>query len=142
MPDDEGNGQEYRLTAPAEPASLERVHALLAEVWSDHEDVTETDRMFFEVAVTEVAGNIAEHAPDGAPLDFTLHVRVHCDRMDAEFVDDGRSAQIDLAGVAMPSTMSESGRGLAMTLAAVDELAYRRDGDTNHWHIMRRRRVV
>lgn len=141
MPDDEGDQQEYRLAAPAEPASLEQVHALLRKVWSDHDDLTETDRMLFEVAVTELAGNIAEHAPDGAPLHFTLHVRVHSDRMDAEFVDNGRSAQIDLAGVTMPSTMSESGRGLAMTLAAVDELAYRRDGDTNHWRIVRRRRV-
>lgn len=40
----------------------------------------------------------------------------------------------------MPSAMAESGRGLALTLAAV-ELVYRRDGDTNHWRIVRRRRT-
>jgi serine/threonine-protein kinase RsbW len=41
----------------------------------------------------------------------------------------------------MLSAMAESGRGLALTLAAVDELVYRRDGDTNHWRIVRRRRT-
>jgi serine/threonine-protein kinase RsbW len=141
VPDDEGRRHEYSLTAPAEPASLERTHALLQQVWSDYGDITDADRMLFEVAVTEVAGNIAEHASAGAPLDFTLHVCVHPDRIEAEFLDTGRRAEIDLAAAAMPSEMSESGRGLAMTLAAVDELVYRRDSNTNHWRIVRRRRV-
>jgi serine/threonine-protein kinase RsbW len=141
VPDDEGRRHEYSLTAPAEPASLERMHALLQEVWSDHGDITDTDRMLFEVAVTEVGGNIAEHAHDGAPLDFTLHVRVHLDRIEGEFLDNGRRAEVDLATAAMPRAMSESGRGLALTLAAVDELVYRRDGCTNHWRIVRLRRA-
>ena len=141
VPDDEDDRHEYSLTAPAEPASLERAHALLQEVWTDHGDVDAADRMLFEVAVTEVAGNIAEHAPDGTPLDFTLHVSVRPDRIEAEFLDTGRRAEIDLAAAAMPSEMSESGRGLAMTLAAVDELVYRRDSNTNHWRIVRRRRL-
>ena len=97
--------------------------------------------MLFEVAVTEVGGNIAEHARDGTPLGFTLHVRVHPDRIEGDFLDDGRRAEVDLAAAAMPSAMAESGRGLALTLAAVDELVYRRDGDTNHWRIVRRRRA-
>jgi serine/threonine-protein kinase RsbW len=141
MPDNEGRRHAYSLTAPAEPASLERAHALLQTVWTDHGDITAADRMLFELAVTEVAGNIAQHAPDGAPLDFTLNVCVHPDRIEAEFLDAGRRAEIDLAAAAMPSEMSESGRGLAMTLAAVDELVYRRDSNTNHWRLVRRRRV-
>jgi hypothetical protein len=35
----------------------------------------------------------------------------------------------------------ESGQGLALTLAAVDELVYRRDGGTNHWRIVRLHRA-
>lgn len=140
MPDDEGGRHEYSLTAPAVPASLDRVHALLQEVWAAHGDLAETDRMLFEVAVTEVGGNIAEHAHDGEPLDFTLHVRVHPDRIEGDFLDDGRRAEVDLAAATMPRALSESGRGLALTLAAVDELVYRRDGGTNHWRIVRLRR--
>ena len=139
MPDDVGHRYEDSLTAPAEPASLEHIHALLETAWSDCSDVTDADRMLFEIAVTEVAGNIAEHATDGAPLDFTLRIRIHADRLEAEFRDTGRRAEVDLSSAGMPADLAESGRGLAMTLAAVDELQYRRDSNTNHWRIVRRR---
>jgi serine/threonine-protein kinase RsbW len=66
---------------------------------------------------------------------------VHLDRIEGEFLDNGCRAEVDLATAAMPRAMSESGRGLALTLAAVDELVYRRDGGTNHWRIVRLRRA-
>jgi serine/threonine-protein kinase RsbW len=142
VPDDAGHRHRYSLTGPAAPASLDQVHALLEAVWSDCSDVTPADRMLFEIAVIEVAGNIVEHAPDGSPLEFTLHVRVHPDRIEAHFSDTGGRADVNLTdAAAMPPDMSESGRGLAMTLAAVDELLYRRDSNTNHWRIVRRRRA-
>jgi serine/threonine-protein kinase RsbW len=140
MPDD-GRRSHYRsLCVPAQPESLERVHALLHALWADHGDVSPADRMLFETAVTEIAANITQHAYDGARLDFTLRVHVHPDRVEAEFSDRGRRADIDLDNVALPDGLAESGRGLAMTLAAVDHLEYRRDGPTNYWRIARHRR--
>jgi serine/threonine-protein kinase RsbW len=101
-----------------------------------------TDRILFETAVIEIAGNIAQHASGGSPLDFTLHLCVQPDRIEAEFSDRGRRVDVDLDAVAVPEGLAESGRGLAMALAAVDELQYRREGPTNHWRIMRRRRNI
>ena len=130
---------EYSLTAPAEAGSLEQVHAALQDLWAEHDDVRAADRVLFETAVIEVAGNIAQHAPDGMRLEFTLNLRVKPDQVEAEFRDDGRPVDIDLGALALPDDFAESGRGLAMARAAVHELQYRRDGTTNQWRIVRRR---
>ena len=142
MPGNRAEGSrrfEHSLTAPAEPGSLEQVHAVLEALWVEYNDVTPSDRMLFETAVIEVAGNIAQHASAGVPLQFTLHLRVEPDRIEAEFRDHGRLVDVDLAAIALPDDSAESGRGLAMARAAVDEFHYRRDGSTNQWRIVRRR---
>lgn len=135
MPGDEG----HTLVAPAETAALDRVHELLEQLWRDAGDVALEDRVRFETAVTEIAGNIVVHASDGRPLDFTLHVRADPDRIEARFRDAGRRADVDLTAARLPADLAESGRGLALALAAVDELEYRRDGAVNCWRVMRRR---
>jgi serine/threonine-protein kinase RsbW len=132
----------HRITVPAVPASLDRVHALLAEVWSTRPDVSDDDRMRFEIGVIEIAGNIVEHAATPAPVDFHLVVEVHQDRLEARLRDPGRRLEVDFDKAAMPDSMAESGRGLAMVLAVVDELTYRHDGAENHWLVVRRRAAV
>jgi len=127
------------LVAPAEPAALDQVHDLLQALWEDAGDVTLEDRICFETAVTEIAGNIVLHAPDGSPLDFTVEVSVHPDRIEARFRDAGRRAHVDLTTARLPEDLAESGRGLALALAGVDELEYRRDGTINRWRVTRRR---
>jgi serine/threonine-protein kinase RsbW len=127
------------ISGPAVPESLDRVHGLLEEVWADHPDVQPEDRMRFEIGVTEIAGNIVEHAAAPAPVDFHLAVEVHQDRLVARFRDPGRRVEVDFDQAEMPDAMSESGRGLALVLAVVDELTYRHDGSENHWLVVRRR---
>jgi serine/threonine-protein kinase RsbW len=136
VPGDEGR----TLVAPAEPAALERVHELLEALWEDAGDVSLEDRLHFETAVTEIAGNIVLHAHDGRPLEFTLDVRAHPDRIEARFRDAGRRADVDLSAARLPDDLAESGRGLALALAAADVLEYRRDGSENCWRVVRARR--
>jgi serine/threonine-protein kinase RsbW len=123
----------------AEPASLERVHDLLEVAWVGHPDVSAEDRMRFELAVTEIAGNIVEHVGSPRPIEFQLGVLVYADRLEARFRDPGRRMEVDFSSVAMPEGLAESGRGLALALAVSDELSYRNDGAANHWLIVRRR---
>ena len=129
----------HEITVPAVPASLDRVHALLEEVWSVNPDVLGDDRMQVEIGVIEIAGNIVEHAAAPAPMDFHLAIAVHEDRIEARLRDPGRRVEVDFDNAAMPDSMAESGRGLAMVLAVVDELTYRHDGAQNHWLVVRRR---
>ena len=51
------------------------------------------------------------------------------------FGDDGIPMSLDLSGVAMPGPDAESGRGLALAVAALDGLAYDREGGRNHWRL-------
>lgn len=130
---------EYMLTASAELASLDRVHALLEAAWTAREDVLPADRIHFAIAVTEVAGNIIEHSSDGRALEFSLHIRVGDASLEAEFEDPGRRVNVDLTSVGLPADLAESGCGLAPTLRCVDRLEYRREGQVNHWRMVRHR---
>jgi len=139
VPDGAPPAHERTLTLPARPAVLDRIHDLLEDLWTVCADVAPMDRMLFETALTEIAGNIAEHAAGDGPLDVTVRVRVLPDRLEAECRDRGPRADVDVENVTLPEGLAESGRGLALALAAVDELRYVRDGGMNHWHIVRRR---
>ncbi len=124
------------------PADLDRIHELLADLFSDAGDVDGRDRIGFELAVIEVAGNIAEHSLQTPDFTCDLVVRVGPDRLEAEFHDSGQELQVDLDDAEMPDEMAESGRGLAIARAAVSELTYRREGAGNTWLIRRDRTAV
>jgi serine/threonine-protein kinase RsbW len=130
----------YSLSTVAVPACLNRVHDLLEAAWAEHPDVGLTDRTLFEIAVTEVAGNIVEHAAAGdEPLEIRVVVHVADPRLEASFEDGGPAADGDLDAAGFPDDLAESGRGLALARRAADEVAYWRDGTTNHWRIVRGR---
>ena len=125
-------------------ADLEFVDALLdaTERLSDEvPTLSASDRMMFALAVCEIATNVAEHATPRTPGEVRLRVELTIDdhTMQAVFVDTGHPAALDLAGVEMADDEDESGRGLAMVRATVDELSHHPSGG-NTWRILRRRR--
>jgi len=127
----------YELNTRSGPEGLERVHDLLDQVWAAHPDVADDDRVRFALAVAEIAGNIVAHSRSPG---FSLRLRGTAERLEAYFEDTGLPCEVDLATVCLPSDpLAESGRGLALARAAVDELDYRRAGDLNRWRIVRRR---
>lgn len=130
----------HELCCAARPECLDDVHRLLVQLWDAAPDVGGVDRIMVETAVVEIAANIVEHAPDGWPVELTLRVAVHTDRVEARFHDDGRPALIDPGAAVLPADlMAEHGRGLAVARAAGKLTYCRRDG-TNVWRIIRRRR--
>ncbi len=130
----------HELSTLSGPEGSERVHELLGEVWRAHPEIDEHDRIRFELAVVEVANNIAVHASGGRPLEFTVRVWVSPERLEARLEDPGRPFRADLSAVRLPQDeLSESGRGLALARAAVHELHYHRAGEYNQWQIVRRR---
>lgn len=130
------------LSVPARPTSLELVHTAVAQLWSDHETVGVPDRIRFETAVVEIFANIVEHAfrtdpevPD--PVTRRLEVRLSASpaRLEADFSDNGLPAELDLSAVTLPDDEATSGRGLAMAIAAVDDLRYERHEGRNYWSL-------
>ena len=137
------------LMARADPEVLEVVHALLGQLWHAHPDISDTDRMLFETAVVEVLGNIIEHAyqldsatPSAGARRFQLVMGVTPGKVIAAFGDNGEPAELDLSGAAMPGELAESGRGLPLAKAALDELTYDRVEGRNLWTLVRLRKTA
>lgn len=133
------------LWGPATPEMLDLVHAVLDQLWADHDDVSEGDRARFETAVIEILGNIVEHAYRLDPSDypdvesarrFDVSLLATDEELVAAFGDNGMPVALDLSNVTMPDEDAESGRGLALAAAAVDDLSYARVEGRNHWRLL------
>ncbi len=136
---DAGAEGRVELSAPATPEMMHMVHAVLEQLWTNHEDVSMVDRIRFETAVIEILGNIVEHAYEmeagGTERRFDVRLTATDTALVAAFGDDGMPAAIDLSNVVMPGEDAESGRGLALAMAAVDEISYDRAAGRNHWRL-------
>lgn len=134
-----GDEGRVELSAPATPEMMHMVHAVLEQLWSQHVDVSMVDRIRFETAVIEILGNIVEHAYEMEAGDterrFDVRLIASDTALVASFGDDGMPNTIDLSDVVMPDEEAESGRGLALAMAAVDELSYDRSAGRNHWRL-------
>lgn len=131
---------ERRFTAAgqADAAFLDDVHGALAGLWQQVA-ADDEDRMLFELAVVEVAGNIVQHGASAAgPVQVRLDLEATDDDLIARFLDSGDPPILDLSSVSMPGTSAEAGRGLAIALAALDELTHVTD-DGNTWLLRRGR---
>lgn len=124
------------LEGRADPPSLERVHDLVDTLWLRVPGVVPADRYAFETAVIEVAGNIVEHG--GADVRLRLWVVAYEDWLEAHFRDTGRAVELP-DGSAPVDPLAETGRGIALARAAVDDVAYGRQGGTNRWDLRKRR---
>lgn len=139
------NRRELSLVAPARIEVIDQAHALIEQLWDDPAAPSPTDRIRFEMAVIEILGNIVEHAAQVDPPDVAarqVELTVSCDEemIEARFGDDGKPVEIDLADVTMPDQLdAEDGRGLALAIAAVDEVTYERIGPSNRWTLRCRR---
>ncbi len=128
------------LDAAVVPASLDAIFDLLAGWWDEVGEVTPMTRFGFETAVIEIAGNIVEHSRgESDERRFTLDLFADAQRLVATFRDDGDPPLLDLASVRMADADEESGRGLALANAGVDDVDFRREGDRNVWTLETRR---
>lgn len=142
------------LTAPAVAESLDLAHYLFEHLWAQHPEVSVLCRVRMETAALEIMGNIVEHAytqdassdsaaeseadtadGSGAGRRFRFTVAVRYPDVLVSFCDNGVPGSIDLSRVVMPDEDAESGRGLAMAIASVDEITYHNDGGRNYWSL-------
>ena len=121
------------------PGDVNAVHSLLEAVWADLPDIPMMERFKFETALLELASNVVKHADGGFGLWCTLEIDADPERIEATVVDDGEPSDVHvLVPRDMPDELSESGRGIALIQALVDDIAYSHDGKTNRWRISRR----
>lgn len=128
-----------RLAGIADPLLVDRVHEALDRLFENTPAAGDEDRMLFRLAVSEVATNVVEHAAAREPIHVTVELDADADAFSAVFTDTADPALIDLGAVSMPGEDAESGRGLAIALATLDELVHERDGG-NTWRLRRAHR--
>jgi serine/threonine-protein kinase RsbW len=129
----------HTLHMAVPPGDVNAVHALIEAVWADVPDVPMMERFKFETALLELASNVVKHADGGCGLWCTLEIDAGPGYIEAMVFDDGEPSDAHvLVPREMPDELSESGRGIALIQALVDDLAYEREGTTNRWRISRR----
>jgi serine/threonine-protein kinase RsbW len=131
------------LSAPAVPEVLEVVHAMLEQLCAGAGAVDDHDRVRFETAVIEILANVVEHAfahDSVAGRRFDITLLADDEQLEATLADNGLPMALDMSNVALPDDeLAESGRGLALAAAALDELRYQRVEGRNHWTLRCRR---
>jgi serine/threonine-protein kinase RsbW len=118
--------------------TMDHIHALLTDLLTEC-PIDDMDAMQFELAVAEIGANVVEHAGEGSTVTVRLELEVAPDRVEARYSDDGNPARVDLDSVGLPDDFAERGRGLAIAINVLDELAYRRADGKNHWRLVRNR---
>ena len=131
----EGTTRSLRLRTP--PGDVDAVHELLSQVWADSPTVGDVDRFSFETALVELASNVIQHADPGSGITCDLVIERRNGRLRATLVDTGVPGDVSLVGIAMPDETAESGRGMALIQALVDEVEHDRVDDRNLWRITR-----
>lgn len=136
MPPEE---QAVHIDGPAGLAVVDHILDALDALWLTAAHVPAEDRTLFTLAVSEVATNMVQHVGDVDPAHITLSVdiAVTTSELRAVLTDTAPPASIDWHGVSMPDADSESGRGLALTQAALDEVAHHYDDRGNTWMLRR-----
>lgn len=119
----------------------DRVLDALTALWSSGPPLPDEDRELFALAVSEIASNIVEHARAREAVHVTLTLTVSENMLEGVFTDTADPALIDLSAVQMPDWDAESGRGLALALATLDELIHETH-DGNTWRLRRALRGV
>lgn len=131
-----GTTTEHTVECRASPEALGTVHEALQRFWQGIAVPDDQWRMMFEVAVSEIAANIVEHA---RPPLIRLVLRAERDRVVAEFTDTGQGWTGTPAPADVIDELAERGRGLALARMAVDDVVYERQDTRNHWRLVKHR---
>lgn len=128
----------YRLELLVPPDDLSIVHQFLEGVWEENPLVGSRDRNSFETAIIELTSNIILYSNATSGIKCKIDIDIDDDMMYAVIKDNGDLADLELDQHIMPDEFSESGRGIPLIRALVDEFHYENLDQENTWKISKR----
>ena len=131
--------ERQNLVFSSPPDDVDAVHDFLETVWAANPEVSEYDRMAFETALIELAANVIQHAAGEGGVTCVLTVNADEHGLSASLADTADAGGIVLMARSMPDELAESGRGIALIQALVDDLRYERIDERNVWSISKAR---
>lgn len=144
----EGTGNGSAIHGPAwertvllivPPNDVDEVHDSVDDLWHRNADLGTNERMRFETALLELAGNVIEHAEGNERLLCQLTLRRTSTVLEAVLSDSGAEVQVPFrVEMPDPDEMAESGRGIAMIELLMDDFSYERDSEGNRWRLVMR----
>lgn len=129
-------GEVFALEGMAVPEGLRALRALVERADTAHPEIRSDAFMELETAAIEVAGNVVEHGRPPGKIRWSFTLRVAPEHVEGVLSDDGQKYEGDLTAV-MPDPMAESGRGLALAQAVLDEFSHTHNGERNVWTMRR-----
>lgn len=130
---------EHRVRLPAHRVP-KVLHAQLHRFWagcSAHARLIPRDvRFATELATVEIASNVAVHALERTTSPMRLRFALYPNAIDVWIRDHGHPVTWPIALPREP--MAESGRGLVLSMLAMDAVAYARTTNLNVWRLTKR----
>ena len=140
------------VEVPGTAEHLGELHMAIERFWGEVDRALaqppgEEWRLLFATALGEAGANVVRHAYRGGEVAGTLRAELLAfpDRIEARFTDQGIEFAGDLSqpapsAAALLDDLPESGYGLSLIRAAVDELRYERSAPSgeNHWKLLKR----
>ncbi|MCH8559153.1 ATP-binding protein [Nesterenkonia sp. LB17] len=129
------------LTGTAELTFVDQVLDALERLCRAADGISEEDRTFFSLAVSEIATNIVTHSGCEGDAEVTVIADLTVDdaALSARFQDDAAPVAVALEEAELPDELAESGRGLAIAKMALDQLSH--EVNNGHiWTLVRKRR--
>ncbi|MBT1624187.1 serine/threonine-protein kinase RsbW [Curtobacterium sp. PhB172] len=130
---------ETTFDVAATPVSLDEVQDRFGAWWDGLGIDDVRLRFALETALAEVAANIVEHtarSDQETGRRYTVRLESTERALTAELTDNGLPVDIDLSAVTMADVEQESGRGLALAIAALDRLEHRHEHGHNVWTLV------
>src|ERR1019366_2912365 len=132
------NKASYSLTMFSPPATLDAVHDLLSTVWEKSPKVNLENQMRFETALIELVSNVFRHADTGDGVACALTIDISDMQIEAQWRETGDPGDFQLMEAIMPDELDESGRGIPLIQAMMDEFTFENQGEHNFWRIVRK----
>ena len=129
---------EYAAVIRSPPDTVDDAHDFLEQVWVRRPDVSATERMVMETALSELVTNVIQNNPH-RPVLCEVTVIIEPDTLVLETADTGQELSQPPPTPVMPDEHAEHGRGLALIELIVDQLSYHHDGSRNIWRAVKSR---